>query len=95
MVRIQKNGLFKFLRVNTAWREVIQQRLDTWCAQVSLDFVYDDDFNVNDTIVDTLMEKLEVTPKERDDLLGPALHARTMLALEQNKVHQIYEYDEK
>ena len=82
----RKNGVFKFLRATQSWKDALQLRLDTMCATLTLDFVYDEDLSVNDSVVDTMMEKLEVTPRERDDLLGPALHAKTMLALEQNKV---------
>ena len=87
----KKNSVFKFLRTTKEWKVAIKKRLDTWCNSITLEFTYDDDMSVNDTIVDTLMEKLEVNPSDRDDLLGPALHAKTMLALEQNKVHQIFE----
>ena len=86
-----KNHMFKFLRVNKSWQDSISERLKTWCSSVQLEFTYDDDMMVNDLIVDTMMEKLEVSARERDDLLGPALHARTTLALEQNRVHQIFD----
>ena len=82
----KKNGVFRFLRANEVWKSAIKKRLDTWCGSLTLDFVYDEDMNVNDTIVDTMVDKLEVSPKEREDLLGPALHAKTMLALEQSRL---------
>ncbi len=87
----RKNIMFKFLRASPTWQAVIKQRLDQWSTALPLEFIYDNDLLVNDSIVDTMLEKLDVSPKDRDDLLGPALHARTMLALEQNKVHQLYE----
>jgi hypothetical protein len=82
----RKNGVFKFLRATQSWKDALKLRLTSMCATLTLDFIYDEDLSVNDTVIDTMMEKLEVTPRERDDLLGPAMHAKTMLALEQNKV---------
>jgi hypothetical protein len=61
---------YKYLKSSKDWQEALQLRLTTWCSTSSVIFVCEDSFSVDDESIDVLMEKLEATNRERNDLLG-------------------------
>ncbi len=63
---------FKFFRDNRTWHDAVQERLQDWSDTLNVEFAYTEDFLVNDRVIDTVLEKLEVPKELRFQTLGLA-----------------------
>jgi len=62
--------VFTFLRDNKSWQDAVDERLSDWSDSLNVEFSYEEDHMVNDRMVDTLLEKLQVPQEKRFEVLG-------------------------
>jgi hypothetical protein len=62
--------MFTFLRDNKSWQDAVDERLSNWSDSLNVEFSYEEDHMVNDRMVDTLLEKLQVPQEKRFEVLG-------------------------
>jgi hypothetical protein len=62
--------VFTFLRDNKSWQDAVDERLSDWSDSLSVEFSYEEDYMVNDRMVDTLLEKLQIPQEKRFEVLG-------------------------
>ncbi len=56
---------FYFLADSPSWLALIDERLQSWCGSATVEFTYDEDFLVNDAMIDKLFDKMKVPAKAR------------------------------
>ena len=90
--QLEKN--FKFFASSSAWQKAVHERLRTWCDLLSVDFTYDQTYNVTDSKMDVVYDKMGLTNKDKDDLLKKAgvtiPVGRTQANLDDNAVYQLF-----
>ena len=85
---------FKFFASSSAWQKAVHERLRTWCDVLSVDFTYDQTYNVTDSKMDVIYDKMGVANRDKDDLLKKAgvtiPVGRTQANLDDNAVYQLF-----
>jgi len=52
-----------FLYQSPQWKHLIQERLMTWCSHGAITFIYEDDYGLNDSIIDIILQKIDAHPE--------------------------------
>lgn len=51
-----------------SWMESVKQRFLSWNDETNIEFIHDQDYNINDVLVDKALSKLDIDNKERIEL---------------------------
>ena len=52
-----------FLEQSAQWSHLVQERLLTWSTHANISFLYEDDYGLNDLIIDKILEKIDAHPE--------------------------------
>lgn len=63
--RLSHASNYKFLGEIPEWQNVVQSRLDEKCDSITMRFIYDNDFHVNDDLVEKALGKMNIDRAEK------------------------------
>jgi hypothetical protein len=84
----------KFFKTSTTWQKAVHDRLRTWCDVLTLEFSYEMSYNVRDSLIDSVYDKIGLTNREKDELLkkpGVSIPiSRNQSSLDADEVYRLF-----